>query len=107
MSVPTIDLEALPHNAVLLDVREDGEWEVGHAPGAQHLPASEIQQRCGEIPDETVYVICLAGGRSQRITQWLNLNGFDAINVSGGMQAWQANGRPLVAEGDGEPYIKM
>ena len=45
--------------------------------------------------DATLYVICHAGGRSQRVAQYLARNGFDPINVSGGMLSWVQAGRPV------------
>jgi rhodanese-related sulfurtransferase len=38
------------------------------------------------------------GGRSAQVTAWLVGNGFDAVNVAGGMHAWEDAGRPMVAE---------
>jgi predicted Zn-dependent peptidase len=47
-----------------------------------------------------------AGGRSARVTQYLNANGWDAVNVDGGMQHWSAQGRPLVGGvGGAEPEV--
>lgn len=87
---------------VLLDVREDDEWERGHAAGAQHIPMGEVPARLGEIdPDATLYVVCHAGGRSQRVALYLARNGYTPINVSGGMLAWAEAGRPLVTDAGG------
>jgi rhodanese-related sulfurtransferase len=61
--------------------------------------------RLDELPaDGTVYVVCRSGARSARMTAYLNANGWDAVNVDGGMQAWQASGRSLVADA-GEPQV--
>ncbi|GAA1330653.1 rhodanese-like domain-containing protein [Saccharothrix algeriensis] len=97
----------LPAGKVLLDVREADEWAAGHAPGALHVPMSELAQRLEELPgDSEFYVVCRAGGRSARVTQYLNANGWDATNVDGGMQVWAAAGRPLVGGVDGaEPEV--
>jgi rhodanese-related sulfurtransferase len=97
-AVPTVQLTDLPADGVLLDVREPQEWAAGHAPSATHLPMAEVPARLGELPgDGTVYVICRAGGRSARVVSFLNANGWDAVNVAGGMLEWHAGGRPLVA----------
>ncbi|GGP37654.1 rhodanese-like domain-containing protein [Saccharothrix coeruleofusca] len=105
MSVPSVEVsevpQELPDGAVLLDVREHDEWTAGHAPGALHIPMSELAGRLDELPDKELYVVCRAGGRSARVTQYLNANGWDATNVDGGMQVWAAQGRPLVAEVEG------
>lgn len=102
-SVPSVSVseltDELAADAVLLDVREDDEWAAGHAPQALHIPMGEIAGRLGDLPpDANLYVVCRAGGRSARATAYLNANGWAAVNVDGGMQAWAAAGRPLVGE---------
>ncbi|MDT0455817.1 rhodanese-like domain-containing protein [Streptomyces sp. DSM 41527] len=104
-SVPTVDVDALTSEHFLLDVRENDEWEAGHAEGALHIPMSEFVARYGEfteaVPaDGKVYVLCRVGGRSAQVTQYLVQQGIDAVNVAGGMQAWEAAGRP-VSDGKG------
>ena len=98
-----IDLANLPAGAVLLDVREDDEWAAGHAPEATHVSMTTISGRLDEVPEgDPLYVICRSGGRSARVTEFLNQNGWDAVNVVDGMMGWAQQGRPLVAE-SGEP----
>lgn len=95
----------LPEGSVLLDVREDNEWQAGRAPEAVHLPMSELVDRLDEIPEaDQVYVICRSGGRSAKVTAYLNANGWDAVNVERGMNGWSAIGRRMVSD-DGEPYV--
>jgi rhodanese-related sulfurtransferase len=106
VTVPSVEIAdvpaQLPEGAVLLDVREQDEWDAGHAPGALHVPMSEIGARLGEVPNDVqLYVVCRAGGRSARVTQYLNENGWEAVNVEGGMQHWEAAGRPLEGGTDG------
>jgi rhodanese-related sulfurtransferase len=93
---------------MLLDVREDDEWQLGHAPGAVHIPMADIPARveAAELDyDRAIYVVCRQGGRSLQVVQYLTHIGFDAVNVVGGMVAWQKAGRPLNAEGDHEAKI--
>ncbi|AOS60921.1 Rhodanese-related sulfurtransferase [Actinoalloteichus hymeniacidonis] len=92
--------EKLPNNdAVVLDVREDDEWQAGHAPDAVHIPLGELAGRLDELPAEKdVFVVCRSGGRSARATAYLNQNGWDAVNVEGGMKAWALTDRPVVSE---------
>jgi rhodanese-related sulfurtransferase len=86
-------------SVILLDVREDDEWQRGHAPGAQHIPLGQVPSRIAEIDaDATLFVVCHLGGRSQRVAQYLARNGYTPVNVSGGMQAWAAAGRPVVTD---------
>ena len=104
MTVP--DLPAsLPEGVTLLDVREPEEWAAGHAPEAVHIPMGELADRLGDLPaDDEVYVVCRSGGRSARVTAFLNANGWDAKNVDGGMQSWQQAGREMTAD-SGEPTV--
>ena len=101
-----IPVTALPAGAVLLDVRENDEWRAGHAPDAVHIPMTELADRLGDIPEaDPLYVICRSGGRSARVTGYLNANGWDAVNVAGGMSTWAALGLPLAAETDSVPEV--
>jgi len=103
-AVPAVAMADLPADAVLLDVREDDEWAAGHAPDAQHVPMNEVPGRIAEIPAaDPLYVICRSGGRSARVVAFLAQQGHPAVNVEGGMQAWSAQGRPMVGERDGVP----
>ncbi len=96
----------LPEGVTLLDVREDDEWSAGHAPGARHIPMGDVPARIEELPsDGGIYVLCRSGGRSARVTAYLNNAGWDATNVDGGMRAWQAGGRLMVAEHGETPTV--
>jgi rhodanese-related sulfurtransferase len=97
-SVPTVDISAVPADAVLLDVREQDEWEAGHAESAVHIPMSQFVARIGELPEaDPLYVVCRVGGRSAQVVQYLVAQGHPAVNVDGGMLAWEASGRELVS----------
>lgn len=86
---------------VLLDVRELHEWAAGHAPQAVHVPLSELHP--DRLPTaSTLMVICRSGGRSRKAVQALQKAGYQAVNVAGGMAAWEASGLPLV-RADGRP----
>ncbi len=101
-----VPVSQIPAGAVLLDVREDDEWAAGHAPEAVHISMTTLADRLDEVPEaDELYVICRSGGRSARVASYLNSNGWDAINVGGGMQVWQVLGRPLVAEVAQAPQI--
>ena len=89
--------------AVLLDVREPGEWIAGHAPEAVHVPLGALQHQARELPlDGRIVVVCRSGARSAAAARWLNASGFDAVNLAGGMEAWAAAGLPVVDD-RGEP----
>jgi rhodanese-related sulfurtransferase len=109
-TVPTVTVaevaDELPDTTTLLDVREDDEWQAGHAPNALHIPLGDLAARLAELPaDNSLYVVCRSGGRSARATAFLNANGWEATNVGGGMGAWQAAGKPMAAETGADPTV--
>lgn len=86
---------------LLIDVREQDEWDAGHAPDARLVPLSQLQERVGELPEHTRFlVVCHSGMRSMRATAFLRSEGLDAVNVTGGMVAWAQAGGPLTANAD-------
>jgi rhodanese-related sulfurtransferase len=96
---------AVEGGAVLLDVREEFEWERGHAPQAVHISMSEIGERVEELPaDRTIVCVCHIGGRSAMVVNALNQGGWQAVNVAGGMEAWVAAGLPVV-DAAGQPGV--
>jgi rhodanese-related sulfurtransferase len=81
--------------AVLLDVREPDEWVVGRDPRAVLVPLGQLAERTSELPaDRPIVVICRSGRRSDYAAGHLRRTGRDAVNLAGGMQAWQAAGLP-------------
>ena len=89
--------EAQDAGAMLIDVRESSEYRSGHAPGARHISVQVIERRLGEIPKERqIIVVCQSGMRSQRAAEILSSNGFQVLNVSGGMIGWQRAGLKVV-----------
>ncbi|MFG2904262.1 rhodanese-like domain-containing protein [Kitasatospora sp. NPDC048286] len=103
--IPSSDAAAVPADAALLDVREQDEWDAGHVDGALHIPIGEVIARLGELPDEKLYVLCRVGGRSAQVVQYLVQQGRDAVNVDGGMYAWQGAGRPMVSSTGQEAFV--
>ena len=79
--------------ATLLDVRENGEWKSGHAPGAIHVPLGDIDKAPRRIKaGRPVVVMCASGMRSRTAAKHLRSLGYDATSLSGGMAAWQHAG---------------
>lgn len=86
--------------ALLLDVREADEWQAGHAPQAEHLPMSRIQHEYERLPtDRRIVCVCHVGARSAAVATALRNAGWDAVNLTGGMDAWARAGLPVVAPG--------
>lgn len=109
MSIPTVTIDQvpnpLPEGLVVLDVREPSEWDNGHIEGALHIPLSLIPVRANELPDAQILVVCKVGGRSGQATMWLAANGYEVVNLDGGMLDWAAAGRPMVSENGQAPQV--
>jgi rhodanese-related sulfurtransferase len=101
-TVSAVDAMNARQDVVLLDVREPQEWNAGHSPGAIHIPLGSLPASLGRIPrDKKVYVLCRSGNRSRTGTAILRDAGFDAHNVSGGMQAWEVDGGRVLNRANG------
>lgn len=99
MDVPTAREHQNDDRHVLLDVREQPEWDAGHIEGAVHVPMTELNARQSEIPtDRAIICVCRSGQRSDMVTQALSGAGFDAHNLEGGVLAWVEAGHPLVTD---------
>ncbi len=97
--LPSVPVTGLTPGALLLDVREQEEWDAGHAPDAVHVPLQQVPARLAELPtDRPVDVVCHYGGRSAQATVFLLQHGVDARNVDGGMDAWETAGLPVVTD---------
>lgn len=110
-AVPAIDLASLPvdidvatagklremPDVMILDVREQSEWDEVHIPGATLIPMGDIPARIKEIPtDKTVIVQCRSGNRSSQVTDYLRQQGMTNVhNLTGGMNEWEAAGLPV------------
>ncbi|NPC93749.1 rhodanese-like domain-containing protein [Bacillus sp. WMMC1349] len=74
----------------IIDVREVEEVEAGKIPGAIHIPLGLIECRMHELDKAKEYImVCLSGGRSGRACQFLESHGFNVMNMTGGMLAWE------------------
>jgi rhodanese-related sulfurtransferase len=94
---PTQAQQLVGAGALLLDVREDDEWRAGHAPDATHLPMSRIGAHVAQLPtDRLIVCVCHVGARSAAVAEALTNAGFSAANLVGGMDAWAAQGLPVV-----------
>jgi rhodanese-related sulfurtransferase len=81
-------------DVVVLDVREQWEYDEGHIPGVTLIPMAEIADRIDEVPtDKTIIVTCRSGNRSGQVTDYLRQQGYDDVhNMEGGILAWEAAG---------------
>ena len=95
LAVPEVDVDdlqkMLAEGATLLDVREPDEVDEVRVQGGLRIPLQSLPERLDEIPSPgSLYVICAVGGRSQAAVEFLRDNGIDAVNVTGGTNAWVA-----------------
>lgn len=85
--------------ALVLDVRETGEFESGHIPKARHIPLGQLGKRLGELDahkNKPVLVNCRSGARSSRACGMLKKAGFSTVyNLAGGIQAWERANLPV------------
>jgi rhodanese-related sulfurtransferase len=89
-------------NFDLLDVRSPGEFADVHAPGAMLLPLDKLDpQAVRELRkhDGPLYVMCRSGARSRSACERLNAAGIEAVNIQGGIIAWEKAGLPVVRSG--------
>lgn len=83
---------------VLLDVREPGEFEIAHLPGAKLIPKGSLPERLSEVSTaDDVVVYCKMGGRSAQSTKFLLEMGYQKVrNLKGGIDAWSERVDPSV-----------
>ncbi|MFN8132727.1 MAG: molybdopterin-synthase adenylyltransferase MoeB [Solirubrobacteraceae bacterium] len=89
--------EQLGNGAVVIDVRENEEFESGHLPGALHVPRGHLEQRIeGAAPDRDAHVIlyCAAGNRSALAAHTMTeLMGYSHVeSMTGGITLWKDRG---------------
>jgi rhodanese-related sulfurtransferase len=92
----------IAEGSLLLDVREPDEWAAGHAEDAIHIPLAALPAEVDRLPlDRPIVCVCRSGGRSGQAADWLKQGGYDAWNLSGGMQAWAATGLAVIGPDGG------
>jgi rhodanese-related sulfurtransferase len=108
--VPTVEVDGLPPEALVLDVREDDEWAAGHIKQAVHIRMYDVPPTLtadpGRLPLGTpIVVVCAVGARSAQVTGWLIRQGYNAVNLTGGMHAWAHAGRPMTSDTGAPPTV--
>ncbi|BDB44915.1 MULTISPECIES: rhodanese-like domain-containing protein [Mycobacterium] len=82
--------------ALVVDVRREFEWKRVHIPSAVHMPLETLADRGLQLPeDRLIITFCTGGLRSAGAANLLVENGFEAVNMSGGLIHWRAAGGPL------------
>ena len=99
---PWVNTAAATHlinreDALVVDVRDPGEYSAGHILGAKNVPLSRLDD--GELAkrkDRPVIVYCDGGERAGKAISALKKQGFArVVNLSGGIKAWQQAGLPI------------
>lgn len=95
-------LDRMKHDARLIDVREDNEWQRGHASGAEHLGRGIIERDIETaVPEHSAELILYCGGgyRSALAADNLQRMGYTNVySLAGGWKAWQDAGAPVESE---------
>lgn len=81
------EITEVPSNALVVDVRTSGEYEVWHYPEAINIPVQELEKRLIELPEKNKYIIvyCRSGNRSTTAKRILISNGFKNVKNGGGL----------------------
>ena len=85
-------------DVVLLDVREPNEWNLGHLPGAMHIPRGTLEGKVEQqLPrDREIVVYCAGGSRSALAADTLRQMGYENVaSMSGGWREWVGSGGPV------------
>ena len=85
-------------NIVLVDCREQNEWDAGHIAAATFLPLSDIEKNHTQLTDKNAEIIlqCRSGKRSMTYAHFLADQGYTNLtNLEGGILAWQEEGHDV------------
>ncbi|MFP5332314.1 MAG: rhodanese-like domain-containing protein [Acidimicrobiia bacterium] len=100
--VPTVDVDEaaarIEAGALLVDVREQAEWDEARIPGAVHRPITMINEWYADLPaDRDIVFQCHSGGRSAQVVHALTTQAgmTNVWNLAGGIVAWANAGQPV------------
>ena len=89
-------------DAVVLDIRPDGEFRNGHIVNAVHVPFDQIDSRLGRLGkyrSKPVIAACRTGQQSASVAKRLRSEGFEQVHrLQGGILAWQNADLPLTKD---------
>ena len=95
ISVESLKVRIKAENPIMIDVRTEGEYygNLGHIKGSALIPLNELSQRIHELEkykSKEIIMVCRSGNRSGQATKFLNNNGYNALNMIGGMIKWNS-----------------
>ncbi len=89
-------------DALVLDVRETGEWGTGHITGARHITLAQLEKRLSELDkfkEKPIIVVCATGNRSSSACGQLKKHGFAKVfSLGGGVSSWRDANLPLTTK---------
>lgn len=87
-------------DAVVLDVRSDGEFNQGHIVNAVNIPQKSVQEQLSKLEKyrgRPIITACRTGQVAVNVGSTLKKNGFEQVyNLAGGLIAWEGANLPLV-----------
>lgn len=93
-----VQLMSHESGSLLLDVREDSEYQAGHIKDSTHIPMGALASRISELDkykNKNIILGCRSGSRSGRACSILKKHGFEKVhNLRGGVLAWENDNLP-------------
>lgn len=81
---------------LVVDVRQPHEYQGGHINGSKLIPLNELPRRLNDLPkDREIVCVCATGNRSRTATKMLLRQGYNAVNMQGGMMSWARSRLPV------------
>jgi rhodanese-related sulfurtransferase len=102
--IPEADLKKLVDakdtSIFILDIRAEADYDKGHIEGAINIPFKEVGRNLDQLPqDKRIIVYCYTGQTGGQTAALLNIAGFEARSLNGGMNnGWAKAGFPVVTE---------
>lgn len=94
-----VQLMSHEKDVIILDVREDKEYQQGHIKDSVHIPMSQLSSRIDELSkykSSNIVMGCRSGSRSGRACSMLKRKGFEKVhNLRGGVLAWENDNLPM------------
>ncbi|HLF75479.1 MAG TPA: rhodanese-like domain-containing protein [Anaerolineales bacterium] len=109
-TIPSISARELRErldDVLLVDVRQQSEWDQGHIPGAIHIEAGRMAWDDLQLPrDKPLAIQCASGNRSMSVSSVLRRRGYhNVIQVEGGINKWKMHGFEIIR--DGPPLLQL
>ena len=101
VSPTELTMQVNRHNAIVVDIRAEADFNKGHITGAKHLPLADIEkQQVASLEKhkaEPIILVCQAGMSAQKAANSLLKQGFSTVSVlQGGMSSWTGASLPVV-----------